>query len=409
MKVIHLAVTAHGGAGIAAARSVQALRECGVDAEFWTDDGSGGARPLRPRHWSGRRIWLDGLPAKLYRNRKLYSAWSNNWLPSRLATRVNRARPDVVHFHWIGGGFISPREFEHISSPIVWTFHDAWALTGGCHYPGDCTRYTAECGNCPQLGSEDPDDLSHRNLRRIRPALRSVAAVVSPSHWLARRAVDSGSVATDRLHVIPYGLDERVYATATCSRFRQERGIAEDDILLAAGAQNLQEPRKGFHLLREALARIAAGTSRRCVLMLFGANSQSFGRDWPGEVLRLGVFDTPAALARVYAAADVLLLPSLQDNFPNQALEAHACGCPVVGFDTGGLAEIIVPGLTGTLARDTTADGLAAAVLTWLATAGRRSVTQENCRARVAREFSLARHGRRLKELYGSIPARRSD
>lgn len=403
MKAIHLALSAHGGAGIAAGRSVRALREQGIDAEFWTADGSELGPAVRKPRWTWWRARLDRLPLRFYRRKQLFTAWSNNWQPSGLAARINRTKPDVVNLHWIGGGFLSLRELSRFGAPVVWTLHDAWALTGGCHYPDRCRGYTAKCGKCPQLGSESPHDLSWLNLRAKRTKLGKVAAFVTPSAWLADLAAASGAVAPGRLHVIPYGLDGMTFSPMAMDKSRRIWGLPADAVLLLAGAQDLSERRKGCHLLRDVIARVVAAVPGRYVLVLFGANNELTNCDWPCEVRWLGTLRGEGEITRICSAADVLLIPSLQDNFPNLALEAQACGCPVVGFDSGGLREIIEPTRTGWLAQEATASGLADAVQTWLTTAPSRAEVSARARARFEREFSLAVHGRRMAALYALL------
>ncbi len=405
MKVIHLALSAGGGAGIAASRSVRALRERGVKAELWTADGGELGPALRSRHGTLLRVLLDGAPGRFYRRKTMFSAWSNNWQPSRLALKVNVAKPDIVNLHWVGSGFMSLRELPRFCAPIVWTMHDAWPLTGGCHYPDRCQEYTATCGKCPQLGSRARRDLSWLNLRAKRELLDHIAAFVTPSAWLASLAATSGAVAPSRLHVIPYGLDGKVFSRGDRVGLRAAFSLADDTLVFVAGAQHLAEPRKGCHLLRETMRRVTSRVSRHCVLMLIGAGGDSSEGDWPCDVRWLGTLRNEADIVGVLSAADVLLLPSLQDNFPNMALEAQACGCPVVGFDTGGLREIIDPMLTGMLAHEISSEGLANAVVAWLASEPNRQEVASRARTRFEREFSFQLHGRRMVELYINLRA----
>ena len=400
MKVIHLSISSGGGAGIAAGRSVHALRELGIDAEFWTANGSKLGPAVRRPERTLLRGRLDRFPLRFYRGRQLFSEWSNNWQPSALAAQVNQAEPDIVNLHWVGNGFLSLRELSGFRAPIVWTLHDAWAFTGGCHYPAGCRGYTSRCGRCPQLGSESIRDLSWLNLRAKRASLRDVAAFVTPSAWLAGLAAESGAVASDRLHVIPNGLDGMTFVPMDRDKARRELGLPADAVLLLAGAHDLNERRKGWHLLRGAIERVVEAIPGHYVLVVFGAHSELSSGGWPCEVRSLGTLREEGEIARICSAADVLLMPSLQDNLPNLALEAQACGCPVVGFDSGGLREIVEHGSTGMLAQETTASGLADAARAWLAMAPNRSEVSVRARARFEREFSFSVHGRRIAALY---------
>jgi glycosyltransferase involved in cell wall biosynthesis len=403
VKVVHLALSAGGGAGVAARRTVEALCREGVEAELWTADGAGAARGLRSPRWSGWRTRLAALPLLRYPRRKLYSDWSNAWVPSRLAPTVARARPDIVHLHWIGGGFLHLGELAKFGAPVVWTLHDAWPLTGGCHYPDDCRRFQAGCGGCPQLESLQRDVLCARNLRAKRRATAGVSRWIFPSEWLSGLAGASGAIPADRRRVIPYGYDERVLFPRPPAAARARWDLPAGARVIVAGAADLRDLRKGAALLPETVRRVQEATGRKCVLLVFGANPQALPPAPGVEIRSTGVLRGEDDVAAVLSAADLLLLPSLQDNLPNVAIEAQACGCPVVGFATGGVPETIEPGVTGLLSSETSAAGLAAAVLDWFARRPDRAETAVRCRARFEAKFTYPRHARQLAALYAEV------
>lgn len=404
MKVIHLSLSAGGGAGIAASRTVRGLRRDGVDAELWTAEGSELGPALRRRRWMLLRVLFDGWPTRAYRSRALFSAWSNNHAPSRIAPRVNRAGADVAHLHWVGSGFFSPTELADFTMPVVWTLHDMWALTGGCHYSAECRRFLSGCGCCPQLGSTDERDLSHRNWRRKQGALANVAAFVTPSRWLRTKVTERGVVEPKSVHAIANGVDTEVFTPVDREMVRAKLGVAQGRLMFVAGAQDLAEPRKGTALLPEIMAHIVARTKKRCVLLLFGANPFGSSLSDGCEMRVLGAGRAEKEVAEICAAADALLLPSLQDNLPNVAVEAQACGCPVIGFDAGGLREIIEDGRTGKLVGQMSAEALGEAAAEWLNSVAANREVRARCRARALREFTLSRHAARMKALYATLP-----
>jgi len=339
----------------------------------------------------------------MYPRRQVFSAWSNNWQPSSLSSQINAQKPDVVNLHWIAGGFFSLRELSHFEAPVVWTLHDPWILTGGCHYPDQCRRFTGECGRCPQLGSERSHDLSWFNLRSKRRSLNSVDAFVTPSSWLAELSRSSGSLDVAKLHTIPYGLDGTVYRMGSIQASRRALDLPTEAVVIVAGAQHLGEKRKGCHFLGEAVGQIMREVRRPLIMLLFGSSDGSSLDRWDCEVRRMGTLTDEAQVAQLYNAADLLLLPSLQDNLPNVALEAQACGCPVVGFDTGGLREIIESGVTGAVTEDVSAAGLAVAALDWLRAHPERTRVAQDCRDRFERLFTYPLHARRMRQLYEHV------
>ena len=146
-----------GGAARAAYRLHQGLRSIGVQSRMMVAYKSTPDNTVSEIHGAfgqwfrkyGHRF--DRLPNRLYpaRNRRL--PWSLNWLPYPTARLINSANADAVHLHWVGRGFIPVTGLARLSKPIIWTFHDSWAFTGGCHLPLDCFRYRDKCGACPQL------------------------------------------------------------------------------------------------------------------------------------------------------------------------------------------------------------------------------------------------------------------
>ena len=305
----------------------------------------------------------------------------------------------MVHLHWAGQGFLGPRQLAQFCVPVVWTMHDTWTFTGGCHYPGGCVRYREECGRCPQLGSTNGRDLSWRNLREKKATFGEVAAWIAPSAWLADCAKRSGWLMPSRVHVIPNALAADAFHPVDRAEARARMGMSRAALVLAAGAMDLREERKGCYLLRDTLAQIAE-VRRPCVLLLFGGGQSASYADWPVEVRCVGDLRNDAELAQVYQVADALLLPSLQDNLPNVAVEAQACGCPVVGFDSGGLREIIEHGQTGWLSPRFDSAGLASAILEWMGNAPSEAAVAARCAERHLFRDDPGKHAAALLKIY---------
>lgn len=400
MRVVHLTFSSAGGAGIAARRGVEALVEAGVEAELLSLESFG--VPSARRLWRAR---CDGFPTRLYMRRKLFTAWSNGWFSWDLAARINRLGADVVHLHWIGQGMLAWSELRCIEAPVVWTLHDAWAFTGGCHYPGDCARFEARCGRCPQLGSRFGHDLSRFNLRGRERDLAKVRRFVTPSEWLAGLARRSGRVSSESLRTVANAINLKNFEGSCRQVARTRRGIADNECVIAVGSLELDEPRKGNHLLKACLAEWRRrDPNTRARLLVFGGKALP-ETEVPGlTVESAGLLTREQDVAELLAAADVFLMPSLQDNLPNVALEAQACGCPVVGFDSGGLVEIIEPGETGWLADEMTAEALGCTLAEF--TSGplrKRGELAAACRQNAVAKFSPDRHASALRAIYAEV------
>ncbi len=108
-------------------------------------------------------------------------------------------------------------------------------------------------------------------------------------------------------------------------------------------------------------------------------------------------------LSLVYSAADVYVIPSLQDNLPSTVLEAMACGTPVVGFDVGGVPEMVRPGLTGALAAVGDVRALATTIESLLVEPEGRRKMAAICRRVALEEYRMELYVRRYEELYQSL------
>ena len=113
---------------------------------------------------------LDSIPVRFYKN-KTKTPFSPAWVPfGSIVDQINEIKPDIVHLHWICGGMIRIEEIAKIKAPIVWSLHDMWAFTGGCHYDEVCGGYKESCGNCKVLGSSQENDLSRKVWQRKQKA-----------------------------------------------------------------------------------------------------------------------------------------------------------------------------------------------------------------------------------------------
>ena len=199
MKVLFISTSdIEGGAARAAYRVHCGMPNVGVDSRMLVlkkvSDNPAIEQPegvfgkaLRALNWR-----LDSLPLKLYPRRDKNTFWSLNWEPFPLMHWIESHPADLYHFHWVGGGYLPISLIGRLDKPIVWTLHDEWAYTGGCHYSDSCSRYQDTCGRCPQLASKYDYDLSRFTWERKSHAYSQVdITVVTPSHWLAARASQS--------------------------------------------------------------------------------------------------------------------------------------------------------------------------------------------------------------------------
>lgn len=369
MRIVHLnAHGHHGGAARAALRINRALRALGGESRLLapcinrTEPGVEAAA-WPPTAWHLRiRLALDQIPRWSVFNFST-TQFTTGLAPRPGAARLYERSADLIHLHWIGKGTLPLRELAKLHRPLVWTLHDMWPLTGGCHYDDGCGRFLTGCGFCPILRSRRGHDLSSRIFTAKAKAYAGLdLTFVAPSRWLGKLAREAPLTHSHPVWVIPNPLDREVFAPRDWAAARARLGLDADTAVVAFLAMGgATEPRKGFDLLCAALDRLAADREnalmRICVLVIGGSISTLTATGF--ETRAVGHLSRDEDIAMALAAADVLVAPSRQDNLPNTVMEALACGVPCVAFDVGGLPDLIEHQVNGYLAKPFDTDDLA--------------------------------------------------
>ena len=347
----------------------------------------------------------DTLALKGY-SRSSKALFSPQWVPDQVANAVTKLNPDIINLHWTCKGFLQVETLAKFRQPIVWTLHDMWAFTGGCHYTEECDRYTKQCGSCPQLQSNRDRDLSRWVWQRKAKAWKDLnLTVVTPSSWLAECARASSLFQHTRVEVIANGLDLRTYKPCDRTVARQRLNLQQDKKLVLFGAALLEDSRKGFALLEQALMRIGErDRSDEIELVMIGSAKPSYrALEQKFKVHYLGRFNDDVSLALIYAAADVFVAPSIQDNLPNTVLEAISCGTPCVAFKIGGMSDLIEHQQNGYLAQPFDVDDLAQAIVWVLQDSERHQELCDRARQKAEQEFTLERQAHQYSALFQEL------
>ena len=412
MKVLHLSTTdVLGGAARGAFWLHQALEQQGVDTAMlvnrkYGDDDSVVAldEPFaKLARWV--RAELDQLPLRFYQSTG-ESYWTVGWIPHHIERAVERLDPDIIHLHWTGGGFLSVESLSRLNRPLVWTLRDMWAFTGGCHYTAGCERYKDACGHCPQLRSTSANDLSRWTWRRKKKGWDDLDLWLVPiSTWLARCGRSSELFQDKPMEVIPNGVDATRFHPVDKRQARDEWGFEPGRSYILFGAfEAANDPRKGLPQMAEALREMSAqGWGDRAEVAVFGGPTEADMPNLGMPARFLGAIKDDRKLASLYSAADVMVVPSLQEAFGKTVIEAMACGTPVVAFDSGGPADIIEHARTGYLAKSFDPEDLARGIAWCLE--NKERVVEMGARAReaVEAEFDIAVVARRYCRLYERI------
>jgi glycosyltransferase involved in cell wall biosynthesis len=401
-----------GGASRAATRLLHGIHAEGIDARLYVQRKYGndplidGPATLPGKAFGLARPTIEqqlfGITAG-----KVSGPFSVSFLPDRLAAQANRRAPDIIHLHWIAR-MMRLETLQRFKAPIVWTMHDSWAFTGGCYLPGECTRYRESCGTCPILGSAGGEnDLSNRIWRRKKESWQRLnMTIVAPSNWMASCARASSLFRSARIEVIPNGLDMNRFKPVDQRTARDMLSLPQDKKLILFGAKSATNDRnKGFHLLVQAMQELSCGSERNdnIELLVFGALEPASPPNLGFRTHYLGWQHDETALALLYAAADVFVLPSLQESLGYTAMEAMACGTPCVAFNQGGVPDLIDHLRNGYLAQPFEPSDLANGIRWLLENEERRKGLSRLAWHKVEQEFTVEKVAGRHIDLYREL------
>ncbi|MCF0191523.1 MAG: glycosyltransferase [Marinilabiliaceae bacterium] len=366
MKIVHINKSdAGGGASVAALRIHRSLLRAGVDSHILVQEQR---RTEQNEHVAGsgliyrtknfvRFVWerLRFLPYEKERALRYYFSIAN--VGQSIVNHPVIQEADIIHLHWINQGYLSLdtlQELFKLGKPIVWTLHDMWPFTGGCHYAGSCLEFNEHCGFCPLLNSPSANDISVDVFQKKKEIYKNVNLnIVTCSRWLGTLASSSSLFRNTPITPIPNPIDTNFYTILDRQECRKELGLPLDKKLILFGAANIYDIRKGYRYLSESLSILKENfpsMSNNLELVVFGKIPYDATREFSFKTHAMEFIKNPTTLLKIYNACDTFILPSLQDNLPNTVVECLSCGTPVVGFRIGGVPEMIQHGKTGYLA-----------------------------------------------------------
>ncbi|MFK7766482.1 MAG: glycosyltransferase [Mariniblastus sp.] len=316
---------------------------------------------------------------------------------------------DVLHLHWISFFADYPSFFDSVpnDTPIVWTLHDMNAFTGGCHYSNGCSRFRFGCGGCPQVVNSSPKDVSATTFNVKQQSLQNKNLhIVTPSDWMRELAMDSKVFPTQAsFQTIRLGFDLKTFQPINKSDARRALGLDTDAILIGFGAEDINNRRKGLQHLLPALENL--NTKNKVESLVFGSGEIESSANQP-KVNHFGYVDSEQKQALIYSAADLVVVPSREDNQPQVGLEAMACGTPVVAFDAGGIPEYVRDGQTGLIAKLGDEAHLAERISALVDNAEARATMGRRARLMMEREFDSNRQSERYLDLYRLVSSKKS-
>ena len=418
MKILHLSRMDSEGTGNAVIRLHQGLKQIGVSSKMLVlkrdssdddiiqlEEQKAPIRTLQDK-LLGRMIYWELNNFFKYQKREAGS-FSNCRSICDVSTHPLVQEADIIHLHWTAEMIDAETFFQKTAGKaIVLTLHDMNHFTGGCHYAGNCKKYEASCGACPQLNSNSPTDASHKIWgRKQRAYLDRKMAVVANSEWMSEVSRKSSLLRNFQIKTIHYGLPTNVFV-------KRDQKFSRNLLILPQNKTNIlfgvayQSKRKGLNYLLEALRLLSRKVRpANLALVTFGPTQplNDFTAQTGISVHQLGFIRDEALLSHVYSAADICVIPSLEEAFGQVCLESMSCGTPVVGFATGGISDMLLHQKTGLLADSGNIESLSQQIEYMVTHPEERQRMANEARERVIRNHDLVRQAEVYFELYQEL------
>lgn len=406
MKILHISTDDFsGGASRAAYRLHTALLDNGIDSHLRVlshqtanDKVVAGKSP---------RTFIEKVKARLLKKLYEYSEkkfktdnpilHSFGRVSAGIVNEINNSDADVVNLHWVSN-FLSIEDIGNLKKPIIWTLHDMWAFCGGEHYVNDQGAPRFKVGYLPdnRPAGESGPDLNRKTWEAKKKYWATQQFnIVTPGHWMAQCTKQSALLNDATITVVPNPLElEHLWRPIPKDFARRVLGLDQNKKYVLSGSAGGSPHIKGEDLLEKAMKKVANADSSSIELLVFGKYQPAGYVESLYKTHWLGPVRDDSVMRLIYSAADVMVVPSRQDNLPNTAVEAHACGTPVVAFNIGGLPDIVEHEQSGWLAPAFDTDKLAEGILWVLSSQSRwdqlattaRKIAQERFSTKVVTE-----------------------
>ena len=343
LSVLHLSYSQNGGAGKIASLLATQMKVLGLDSKLITDTDGGIRDEIFTHPTRVFRALADFYVVRRSRRTPLFSLFRNGTSRSLLQHKIEPTR--ILHLHWTPGlvSLQRIRDFNYAGAPIVWTLHDMWPITGGCHHALECTKFESDCIQCPQSRKLFQHSVAGQFAmkKHLFEDCKNLT-FVAPSKWMAELAVKSKLTTGRQVHVIPNPVNTNVFKKKYLDDASKQSG---EEFVVGIIATDLSDPIKNVVVAKEIFRKLASSTLKPVRLVTVGRNP-------PAALVENGItnlqsIERTEEIVDFYNSLDVIICTSLIETFPTILLEAGACGVPAVVFNIGGMADIVIDGVTG--------------------------------------------------------------
>ncbi len=342
MKILQIATSAGGGAGIAAVRLNSALNSLGFHSVLLS-----GSSPTQARNKNEiilkKKIIIRNLS-------KVVTVLQSRFIQKRAflmtpysidtlnVEKILKQNPEIIHIHTFYN-LLSAKTISKICNlgiPVFISLHDERFYTGGCHHALACSKFQSKCSNCPETPIVFHEVVLRAQDKLIRAfGQNQTPTVIAPSHWILNRAKASKVLEKAEVFKINNPLSPEFIEKSGRNR---KNPLKPKPFLITFVAQDLYSPYKGLESLLECI---------NIYKNEFVSHNIKFVFVGEGPEVEIGNLKwrqykkvNSSKMIDIYFESDLLIVPSLVDNSPNVIFEALVCGIPFVGSDQAGIPEL---------------------------------------------------------------------
>ncbi|RGM49933.1 MULTISPECIES: glycosyltransferase family 4 protein [Bacteroides] len=406
-----------GGPAIAASRLMEALKNNGIKAKMLVRDKQTEQITVVELKHNWRMVWkfvwerIVIWKANHFKKNNLFAVDIAN-TGTDITSLPEFQQADVIHLHWINQGMLSLKNIEKIlasGKPVVWTMHDMWPCTGICHYSIGCTNYEQECHNCPYIYANGKKDLAYRTFyKKQKLYKKNRIHFVTCSRWLGELAQKSALFHDHKVISIPNPININLFKPHNKNAARDKYMLPHNVKLVLFGSVKITDQRKGINYLIESchlLFKKHPELKEQLAVVAFGNQSRQLENLLPFKVYPMDFLKNEHQLVDIYNAVDIYVTPSLEDNLPNTIMEAMACGIPCVGFNVGGIPEMIDHLHNGYVAQYKSSEDFANGIYWTLTEPDYPSLSEQACRKAVT-HYSEGTIAKKYIDLYNKVTGR---
>lgn len=404
-----------GGAAIAAGRLMEALNNNGIKAKMLVKEKQTDRLSIVGLKKNWWRVWqfiwerIVIWKENGFRKHNLFAVdIANTGTDITVIPEFQAA--DIIHLHWTNQGMLSLNDIKKIlqsGKPIIWTMHDMWPCTGICHHARECDNYHQECHHCPYIYKGGrKNDLSNQVFKK-KKELYQLAPItfVTCSQWLKERASQSALLKGHTIIDIPNPINTNLFKPKNMTEARNRMGLPADKKLILFGSVKVTDKRKGIDFFIECcklLAERYPEMKEELGVVVYGKNSEYLKPLIPFHVYAHDYISNDKDLVNIYNAVDLYVTPSLEENLPTTIMEAMSCGVPCVGFNVGGIPEMIDHLHNGYVAEYKSAEDLANGIIWTLNESEYRALSGEACRKAIS-NYSESIVAKKYIDIYNKI------